>query len=59
MGFVTLTDNTGSLDSIVFFPEQYAKYKHILFTNNIIILKGARSRDGNSFIVEKAYVAKS
>lgn len=59
MSFLTLTDNTGSLDSIVLFPEQYAKYKHILFPNNVVILKGARSRDNNSFIVEKAYVAKS
>jgi DNA polymerase-3 subunit alpha len=59
MAFVTLTDNTGSIDSIVFFPEQFAKHKHILFPSNIVILKGSRSRDSNSFIVEKAYVAKS
>jgi DNA polymerase-3 subunit alpha len=59
MAFLTLTDNTGSLDSIVLFPEQFAKYKHMLFMGNVVILKGARSRDNNGFIVEKAYVAKS
>ena len=59
MAFVTLTDSYGSVDSIVFFPEQYKEYKNILFPNNIIIVKGNKSKSGDGLIVEKAYIAKT
>jgi len=59
MAFVTLTDSYGSIDSVVFFPEQYKEYKNILFANNIIIVKGNKSKSGDGLIVEKAYIAKT
>lgn len=59
MAFVTLTDSFGSVDSIVFFPEKYIEYKNLLFPNNIIIVKGNKSKNGDGLIVEKAYVAKT
>jgi len=59
MAFVTLQDNTGSIDSVIFFPETYKKYRNILFPGHVIIVQGSRSRNGDSFVVEKAYVAKS
>jgi len=59
MSFVTLTDSTGVLDSVVFFPDQYRSYRNILFNSNVIIVKGNRSKSGDSLIVEKAYIAKS
>lgn len=59
MAFLTLCDTTGSLDSVIFFPEKYKQYKHILFTGNIIIVKGTKSKSGDGLIVESAYVAKS
>jgi DNA polymerase-3 subunit alpha len=59
MAFVTISDTTGSIDSIVFFPEKLKIYKHILFPGNIIILAGSRSKNSDGLIVEKAYVAKS
>jgi DNA polymerase-3 subunit alpha len=59
MAFVTLTDNSGVLDSVVFFPEQYRSYRNILFQNNVIIVKGNRSKSGDSLVVEKAYIAQS
>lgn len=59
MAFVTISDTTGSIDSIVFFPEKLKLYKQILFAGNIIILAGSRSRDSDGLIVEKAYVAKT
>ena len=58
MAFVTLVDTTGVLDSVIFFPEQYKKYKNILFDSNIIIVKGAKAK-GDGLIVEKAYVART
>lgn len=59
MAFLTLQDNTGSVDSVIFFPEAYKKYRNILFLGHVIIVQGARSRNGDSFVVEKAYVARS
>lgn len=59
MAFVTLCDTTGSIDSVIFFPEKYKQYKNILFPGNIIIVKGNRSKNGDSLVVENAYVAKS
>ena len=59
MAFVTMLDGTGSVDSVIFFPEIYRKYKSILFTGNVIIVCGSKSRAKDSFIVEKAYVART
>jgi DNA polymerase-3 subunit alpha len=59
MAFVTLCDSTGSIDSVIFFPEKYKQYKNILFPGNVIIVKGNRSKNGDSLVVENAYVAKS
>lgn len=59
MCFVTVSDNTGSLDSVIFFPEVYQQYRTILFAGNIIIVCGNKSKAKDSFIVEKAYIAKT
>lgn len=59
MAFVTMTDTTGSIDSVVFFPEKFKEYKNLLFTGNIIIVKGNKSKNGDGLIVEKAYIAKT
>lgn len=59
MAFVTMTDGTGCVDSIIFFPEQYKTYKNLLFLGNIIIVKGNKTKTGDGIIVEKAYVAKT
>jgi len=59
MAFVTMTDTTGSIDSIIFFPEKYKEYKNLLFANNIIIVKGTKTKTGDGLIVDKAYVAKT
>jgi DNA polymerase-3 subunit alpha len=59
MAFVTMTDTTGSIDSIIFFPEKYKEYKNLLFTNNIVIVKGTKTKTGDGLIVDKAYIAKT
>ena len=59
MCFLTLSDSSGSLESIIFFPEAYEQYKSILFQSNIIIVCGTRSKTKDSFVVEKAYIAKT
>jgi DNA polymerase-3 subunit alpha len=59
MAFVNICDQTGCIDTVIFFPEQYKQYKSILFENNIIIVIGSRSKTGDGLIVEKAYIAKT
>lgn len=59
MAFVSLNDSYGVIDSVIFFPEAYKKYRNILFDNNIIIVKGKKNRSGDSFIVEKAFIPKT
>ena len=59
MAFVSLSDNTGVLDSVIVFPEAYRTYQNVLFDNNIIILKGIRSKEKDSLIVDKIYVPKA
>ena len=59
MAFVTMIDGTGSIDSVIFFPESFKAYKNLLFTGNIIIVKGNKTKNSDGIIVEKAYVAKT
>jgi DNA polymerase-3 subunit alpha len=59
MAFVTISDGFGSIDSIIFFPEQYRQYRNLLFDNNVVVICGNRSKNKDSLIVEKAYIAKT
>jgi len=59
MAFLTLEDQFGMLDSVIFFPEQFAKYKDHLFNGNILVFLGARSKAKDSFVVEKCFLPVS
>ena len=59
MAFVSISDSTGVLDSVIVFPEAYRVYQNMLFDNNIIIIKGNRSKEKDSLIVEKIFIPKS
>jgi DNA polymerase-3 subunit alpha len=59
MAFVSISDSTGVLDSIIFFPEVFKKYKQILFEGSIIIVSGKKTKSNDGLIVEKAYIAKT
>jgi DNA polymerase-3 subunit alpha len=59
MAFVTVRDTTGTVESVIFFPDQYREYKNILFDGNIIIVAGNRSRSKDSLVVEKSYIART
>jgi DNA polymerase III alpha subunit len=56
MAFVSLNDGTASVDSIIFFPEVYRTYRNQLFTGNVIIVKGAKSKTKEGLVVEKTYI---
>lgn len=59
MAFVSMSDNTGIIDSVIIFPEAYRTYQNILFDNNIVIIKGSKSKEKDSFIAEKIYIPKA
>lgn len=59
MAFITLFDETGSIEA-VFFPRTFAKLKDFIKINNVIILKGtvADRDDRVSILVENAMLLK-
>jgi DNA polymerase-3 subunit alpha len=59
MSFVSIEDQTGALDSVIFFPEIYAKYKHHLFENNILVFVGSKSKTKDGLVVDKCFVPRS
>lgn len=59
MAFVSIEDQTGSLDSVIFFPEQYEKYKHHLFDTHILIFSGNKAKNKDGLIVDKCFVPSS
>jgi DNA polymerase III alpha subunit len=56
MAFLTIEDQYGVLDSVVFFPEQLTKYKHHLFVDNILVFVGNKSKTKDGLIVEKCFI---
>lgn len=59
MAFVTIKDNTATLDNVIFFPEQYQQFKSVLFEGNVIIVKGGKTKNKDGLIVEKTFIAKT
>ena len=58
MAFVSINDGTALLDSVVYFPEIYKKYRNQLFLGNVVIIKGNRSKNKEGIVVEKTYLPK-
>lgn len=54
MSFLTIEDETCSLDSVVVFPETREKYQYVLFENNNLLLCGKMDKN-NSFIIDKIH----
>jgi len=54
MSFLTIEDETCSLDSVVVFPETREKYQYVLFENNNLLLCGKTDKN-NSFIIDKIH----
>ena len=59
MAFLSISDNSGVLDSVIVFPEAYRTYQNVLFDNNIVIIKGSRSREKDSLIADKIFIPQA
>lgn len=58
MAFVSINDGTAVVDSVVYFPEVYKQYRNQLFLGNILIIKGAKSKNKDGLVAEKTYIPK-
>ena len=52
MAFVKASDDTGTINSVVVFPEQWLRCKEHLIEGNRLLLSGSRSKTQDSFILE-------
>ena len=55
MSFLTIEDESCSLDSVVVFPKTREKYQYVLYEGNNLIFCGSVSKADESFIVNKIY----
>jgi DNA polymerase-3 subunit alpha len=59
MAFITIEDQYGTLDTVVFFPEAFSQYKTHLFIDNILVFVGNKSKSKDGLIVEKCFIPSS
>lgn len=59
MAFLTVSDATGFLDSVIAFPEQFNKFKNILYNGSVVVIKGNRSKAKDTLVINKMYLPKS
>lgn len=59
MAFITFTDGTAVLDNVICFPEKYKEYRNQLFQGNVVVIKGNKSKNKDSFVVEKIYLPRT
>ena len=55
MCFLTVEDESCSMDSVVVFPEARDKFKYIIYEGNNLVLCGSVKKNDNSFIVDSIY----
>jgi len=56
MSFITASDNSAQLDSIVAFPNEWKEYKSLLMAEgNTVLLVGQKGKDSSSFIIQKVF----
>jgi DNA polymerase III alpha subunit len=55
MSFLTIEDETCSIDNVVVFPETRKNYEYILYEGNNLLFCGEVSKKDGSFIIEKIH----
>ena len=55
MSFLTIEDETCSLDSVIIFPDCRDKYQYFLYEGNNLLFSGNVSEQDNSFIVNNIF----
>ena len=57
MAFLSCEDSTACLDSVILFPEEYKKFKDLLFEGNTVIIVGEGSRDKDGSLIVKNMIS--
>jgi len=55
MAFITVSDSSCSIDSVVCFPQQWRDYQGTLQEGNTILLQGERDKRKGGFVVQKVW----
>jgi len=55
MAFVTISDSTGSVDSVILFPEAFSEFKDLIEPGNTVVISGNKNKEGDSLIVKKIW----
>lgn len=55
MSFLTIEDETASLDSVIIFPNIKEKYKYVLYEGNNLIFCGYVNNNDSSFIIDQIH----
>lgn len=55
MSFLTIEDETCSLDSVIIFPECREKFQYHLYEGNNLLFSGSVSKQDNSFVVNNIF----
>jgi DNA polymerase-3 subunit alpha len=55
MAFLTISDSTGTLNSVICFPEQYLNYKDLIQPTNTVVVSGNKNKSGDALIIKKIW----
>jgi DNA polymerase-3 subunit alpha len=55
MAFLNVSDQTGSLDSVVLFAQQWEQFKRFCVSDNLVMISGKKDKKQGGLIVEKVY----
>ena len=55
MAFLSISDSSGSIESCVVFPEQWAASRGKVFEGNTLMIGGERGREKDSFVVNQVW----
>lgn len=60
MAFLEIFDSSATIDSVIFFPEQYSNYNDLLKENEVLVFVGTKSKKSdNSLIVDKCFIPEA
>ena len=59
MAFLTITDGTAVIDSVICFAEKFKEFRNQLFVGNVLVFSGNKSKDKDSFVVDKIFLPRT
>lgn len=57
MSFLTISDESGTLNKVVCFPNEWAEFKRLLIKGNVVLVSLEKTKSGDSYCVKKVFQA--